>query len=277
MKRRIGNLSTHKERRLKHKEAWRMSVYKSVKEGNASISSQIALIEAHGGRKDWPDLLIDAANKPPPEKELSQKEKTEWLPERILRARLKTVVRFKHGMIPRKVLNELETVYRKTRVGWHPGSHLFTYTMPQSYRMSESTLDIYLSELAFRLHNRAWVDALRECAAGCGKLLLSLTKWENRYCSEECQPARKRISARKTRRRAKREKNIDWEGEKYKGAKAKLFKCPGNPDDPLLLVELTPTECINPDGKNIQGKWYACSTCPNFKKKGGTSNDMAKN
>jgi len=225
MKRRIEKLSTHKERRLKHKEIWRLSVDRAVREGNAWIASQIASIEACGGRKEWSDPLIDAANKPKPEKELSKKEKKEWLPERKLRAYLKTIARLKHKMIPRKILNDLERVHQRTRFSWFPasfeddsltsGAHLF------SYGMSFSRFDDYLSELTFRLRNPVWVAALRECA-GCRKLLLSFTRWKNKFCSVECQPARKRISARKTRRHTKEENTGNQAREVYKSAELEL-------------------------------------------------------
>jgi len=117
--------------------------------------------------------------------------------------------------------------------------------------MREETFDIYLSELIFRLRDLAWVAALRKCA-GCGKLLLSLTKWENRFCSKECQPARKRISARKTRSPAKKHSPTADLPE--------MFKCPGNDED------MTIEDCIKKRPLFIK---HTCPNCPNFTKKGG--------
>jgi len=192
------------------------------------ITEQIASLIAHKGtKKVWRDSLIDAANKPKPEGKLTEKEKKKWLPERRLRAFLRTIARFKHGMIPEPILKELNRVHRTSTLRWFPvfhgdklpedpltwpGSHLY------STRMDPSKFDDYLTKLIPRLYDPVWVAALKKCPE-CGKLLLSLTKWPRKFCSPSC---KNRHKQRKHRERVKEEKNIEQEGEDYREAKIEL-------------------------------------------------------
>jgi len=117
-------------------------------------------------------------------------------------------------------------------------------------------------------------SAFKRCPE-CEKWFFHTSKREKEYCTNRC--ASRYLTRKKRTKSGKAREEYNKKMREYmkkrhqennpKSGSKELLECPGNPDDPLD-VEITPTECINPDGKNIRGKWHACSTCPNFKKGG---------
>ncbi|MFX0195724.1 MAG: hypothetical protein ACFFCW_06340 [Candidatus Hodarchaeota archaeon] len=102
-----------------------------------------------------------------------------------------------------------------------------------------SIYDYYLFELIPRLRNPDWVAALRICP-GCGKLLMSSAKWENKFCNDRC---KKRNWARINR-------------------KTRVY-CRGEERE-ITLLECRQTQNDLP--------YNECQTCTNLIKKGGRKN-----
>jgi len=115
------------------------------------------------------------------------------------------------------------------------------------------------SNLVQNLEDPEWVSALCQCAAGCGKFILSNSIWAKKgkkFCGQDC---KEKYYGRKNKKQHQKTNKNPIESI--------LVECPGNPDDPQD-VKITPTECINPNGKNIRGIWkYTCPTCPHLKKR----------
>lgn len=112
-------------------------------------------------------------------------------------------------------------------------------------------------DLIQNLQDPDWIAALRWCAElECLKLILSNSKWANKFCSKKC---KEKYHGRKNKKngREKRE-TIEWKQV------PKIVECPGNLDE-LMDVIVTETECINPNGRNIRNLFEKCSVCKHIK------------
>lgn len=201
------------------------------------------------------DPLIDQANK------------GDTSARRKLRAWLRTIVRYKYGRIPRKILDELEKVRRKTHFIWifpdqetidtiellegvregmddnssfvrmlirdlAPAEEKMRSKEPRlSHYEPLNEFEGYLWELIPRLMNAKWVRSLKVCPE-CKNLILSSAKWGQRFCSDDC--------------------NHNYYGRKP----LKRVYCPE------LEKEITLSYCRY----SVSGLFEKCEGCPNFKK-----------
>ncbi len=167
--------------------------------------------------------------------------------ERKLRAFLQTIIQTKNTQVPREILDELERVNKSGGFVWEKErwtpiedngeQKVLGEYKPHLVRWSiqQTGFDLYLSELIPKLQDPDWVAALRECPR-CRKILMSNTKWRNKFCSEQC-------------------KTKYWGSENRK-----RIKCPGIKNFTKTKEEILLGEC-----KQIQKEepYPECEECPN--------------
>jgi len=161
---------------------------------------------------------------------------------------------------------DLKDEKQKVRAALFPGlavADFATFKEKACLRLVSDEEDEMFLDLIRKLQDPEWVAALCECAE-CGKFILSDTVWAktgNKFCSGgRC---RNRYYGRKNKKNGKEKKRRTIE---Y-ALEPQIVECPGSLDE-CMDVEITATECINPNGKNIRGRWEnVCPTCPY--KKGG--------
>jgi len=118
-------------------------------------------------------------------------------------------------------------------------------------------------------------SAFKRCPE-CKKWFFHLSKRQKEFCSNRCASrylTRKKRTESKEAREKYNKKMREYMKKRHQNnamnpIEAVVVECPGNPDDPQD-VEITPTECINPNGRSIRGIWEeVCPTCPHITKEG---------